>query len=126
MKKITIEQSFDYYLGSLERLSSASLEYDDSTLYYLIFEEFSTEFTSSLGEYTLSTLKDYGIINHEIYKLSVELQLKLLNLKSSDLWNVKSFRNDYTWQEVIELSDKIKKLIHEKWSREEVKVLRKG
>lgn len=125
MIKLTIEQSFDFYLGSLERCGVHLLEMVEEDIEYEIFEEFETEHPASLSRYTLDVLESNGIIDENIAQLSKELQTKLLILeRGNSLWNVDALKKSSKWKEILQLSDEIKELIHRKWSNEELEYLR--
>ena len=124
MIKLTTEQSFDFYLSSLERCGIYLLKVSDKEIGYEIFEEFTTEYPASLSEYTLNVLEENGIIDKNISILSKNLQDKLLQLNGSSLWTTNALKAATEWEEVLQLSDKIKELIHQKWSDEELEYLR--
>lgn len=124
MIKLTTEQSFDFYLTSLERCGLHMLKLANDEIEYQIFEEFTTEYPASLSEYTLNVLIENGIIDANIAILSKSLQDKLLELNGSSLWNTKSLKVALEWKGILQLSDEIKELIHQKWSDEELDYLR--
>jgi len=124
MIKITTEQSFDFYLSSLERCGIHLLKISDKEIEYEIFEEFTTEYPASLSEYTLNVLEENGIIDKNIAILSKNLQDKLLKLNGSSLWTTNALKATTEWKETLQLSDEIKELIHQKWSDEELEYLR--
>jgi len=125
MIKITLEQSFDFYLGSLERCGVHLFKMSDKEVENQIFEEFTTEYPGSLSRAMLERLEDNGIISEEIAELSQELQTGLLLLNGTEMWNVESLRTELGWKEILFLSDRIKELIHQRWSDEEIAILRK-
>lgn len=125
MKKLTLEESFDFYLTTLERCGMKTLNLSDEQIEHEIFEEFAIEYPASLSLYTRTILEDNGLIDENISQLSKKLQEKLLEIEStSSLWNTNSFKNSKNWREILELSDKIKGLIHQKWSEEEIAAIR--
>ncbi|MBP1040110.1 hypothetical protein I6N95_03705 [Vagococcus sp. BWB3-3] len=124
MKKLTTEQSFDYYLSSLNRLGMNTINLEDKEIKYEIFEELAINYPASLSSYTREVLEDNDIIDRNISLLSKQLQTKLLELERGEaLWNVKAVKTTLEWQEVLQLSDEIKELIHQKWTDEEINFL---
>lgn len=124
MKKLTTEQSFEYYLSSLNRLGMDTINLEDKEINHDIFEELAIDYPASFSQYTREVLEDNDIIDRNISLLSKQLQTKLLDLERGDvLWNVKSVKTTPEWKEVLQLSDKIKELIHQKWTNEELNFL---
>jgi len=125
MIKLTTEQSFDFYLTSLERCGMHILELTNNEIEYQIFEELAMDYPGSLSKYTLTVLEESGIIDENIAHLSKDLQTKLLILERGNLlWNVDALKKSSEWKEMFQLSDEIKELIHQKWSDEELVYLR--
>jgi len=125
MIKLTTEQSFDFYLTSLERCGMHILELTNNEIEYQIFEELAMDYPGSLSKYTLTVLEESGIIDENIAHLSKDLQTKLLILERGNLlWNVDALKKSAEWKEILQLSDEIKELIHQKWSDEELVYLR--
>lgn len=108
----------------MERFGRFILNLSDDQIEYQILEEYSTEFTAFLSEYTRNQLLDNGLTDDEINQLSKELQSKLLWIYGTDMWNVESLRSELIWKEAMLLCDHIKGLIHQKWTDEEIKMLR--
>lgn len=124
MKKLTTEQSFEYYLSSLNRLGMDTINLEDKEINHDIFEELAIDYPASFSQYTREVLEDNDIIDRNISLLSKQLQTKLLDLERGDvLWNVKSVKTTPEWKEALQLSDKIKELIHQKWTNEELNFL---
>lgn len=124
MKKLTIEQSFEYYLSSLNRLGMYTINLEDDEIKHEIFEELAIDYPASLSQYTREVLEDNDIIDRNISLLSKQLQTKLLELERGEiLWNVKAVKTTSEWKEVLQLSDEIKELIHQKWTNEELDFL---
>jgi len=125
MAKLTTEQSFDFYLTSLERCGMHILELTNNEIEFQIFEEFAMDYPASLSKYTLNVLVENGVIDENIVHLSKEFQTKLLIIeRGNSLWNVNALKESLEWKEVLQLSDEIKELIHQKWSDEELEYLR--
>ncbi|MHC5215547.1 hypothetical protein ACYSNR_02700 [Enterococcus sp. LJL128] len=124
MKKLTIEQSFKYYLSSLNRLGMKIINLEDKEMKHQIFEELAIDYPASFSQYTREVLEENDIIDRNISLLSKQLQTKLLELERGEvLWNVKAVKTASEWKEVLQLSDEIKKLIHQKWTNEELDFL---
>ncbi|EDN9714862.1 hypothetical protein KIX39_001343 [Listeria monocytogenes] len=123
MKKLTTEQSFEYYLSSLCMLGMHTINLSDEEIEYEIFEELAIDYPAALSPYTRELLVDNDIIDRELSLLSKQLQTKLFELDGGILWNVKALRTTPKWKEVLQLSDEIKELIHQKWTDEELDYL---
>jgi len=124
MKEISIEKKFDLYLDTLEKCGIELLNLSDEMIGYYIFEEFEVGAISFLYKDNLLSLADEGLIDNEIYFKSQILRKKFMALQGTDLWNIESVKKADKWKEILQLSDKIKELIHQKWSDEELKYLR--
>lgn len=123
MKKLTTEQSFEYYLSSLCMLGMHTINLSDEEIEYEIFEELAIDYPAALSPYTRELLVDNDIIDRELSILSKQLQTKLFELDGGILWNVKALRTTPEWKEVLRLSDEIKGLIHQQWTDEELDYL---
>ncbi|EAE1482394.1 hypothetical protein CHJ26_00605 [Listeria monocytogenes] len=123
MKKLTTEQSFEYYLSSLCILGMHTINLSDEEIEYEIFEELAIDYPAALSTYTRELLVDNDIIDRELSLLSKQLQTKLFELDGGLLWNVKALRTTPEWKEVLRLSDEIKGLIHQQWTDEELDYL---
>ncbi|MCI2580088.1 hypothetical protein KC281_06945 [Listeria monocytogenes] len=123
MKKLTTEQSFEYYLSSLCMLGIHTINLSDEEIEYEIFEELAIDYPAALSPYTRELLVDNDIIDRELSLLSKQLQTKLFELDGGILWNVKALRTTPEWKEVLRLSDEIKGLIHQQWTDEELDYL---
>lgn len=123
LKKLTTEQSFEYYLSSLCMLGMHTINLSDEEIEYEIFEELAIDYPAALSPYTRELLVDNDIIDRELSLLSKQLQTKLFELDGGILWNVKALRTTLEWKEVLQLSDEIKELIHQKWTDEELDYL---
>ncbi|HAA0651096.1 hypothetical protein AJL15_08195 [Listeria monocytogenes] len=123
MKKLTTEQSFEYYLSSLCMLGMHTINLSDEEIEYEIFEELAIDYPAALSPYTRELLVDNDIIDRELSLLSKQLQTKLFELDGGILWNVKALRTAPEWKEILRLSDEIKGLIHQQWTDEELDYL---
>ncbi|WP_242190900.1 hypothetical protein [Listeria monocytogenes] len=123
LKKLTTEQSFEYYLSSLCMLGIHTINLSDEEIEYEIFEELAIDYPAALSPYTRELLVDNDIIDRELSLLSKQLQTKLFELDGGILWNVKALRTTPEWKEVLRLSDEIKGLIHQQWTDEELDYL---
>ncbi|EOA2472607.1 hypothetical protein ACL8GI_001355 [Listeria monocytogenes] len=123
LKKLTTEQSFEYYLSSLCMLGMHTINLSDEEIEYEIFEELAIDYPAALSPYTRELLVDNDIIDRELSLLSKQLQTKLFELDGGILWKVKALRTTPEWKEVLRLSDEIKGLIHQQWTDEELDYL---
>lgn len=120
MDKITVGKLFELYLDTLKMCSENTKLLSDDFVGYNIFEEFIIGITSFLAPTSLKRLIDDGLIDEHIYNDSEHLRALTLKLDGTDQWNVTSFRNSESWNEIIKLSDKIKKNIEEKWTEQDI------
>ncbi|EOC6380047.1 hypothetical protein ACI6EI_001158 [Listeria monocytogenes] len=123
LKKLTTEQSFEYYLSSLCMLGMHTINLSDEEIEYEIFEELAIDYPAALSPYTRELLVDNDIIDRELSLLSKQLQTKLFELDGGILWKVKALRTTPEWKEVLRLSDEIKGMIHQQWTDEELDYL---
>lgn len=86
MKKLTTEQSFEYYLSSLCMLGLHTINLSDEEIEYEIFEELAIDYPAALSPYTRELLVDNDIIDRELSLLSKQLQTKLFELDGGILW----------------------------------------
>ena len=120
MKTISVGQSFKLYMLTLNQCGMNILNMSDELIEYNILEEFIIGSTSFFSKFTLDRLLEHGLIDENIYNRSELLQQKVMKLDNSNLWNVESIKKDSEWKEVLELADKIKELIYEKWTMDEI------
>ncbi|MCC8024394.1 MAG: hypothetical protein LIP16_03715 [Clostridium sp.] len=120
MNKITVGKLFELYLDTLKMCSEDTKLLPDDLIGYNIFEEFIIGITSFLAPVSLERLIDNGLIDEQIYNDSEYLRALVLELDGTAEWNVSSFRNSESWNEIIKLSDKIKKIIGDKWTEQDL------
>lgn len=113
MDKITVSKLFELYWDTLEMCGKDTKLLSDELIGYNIFEEFIVGITSFFAPNSLKRLIDNGLIDEQIYKDSEYLRLLTLKLDGTSRWNVKSFKDSEEWNEIIRLSDKIKKRLRE-------------
>lgn len=113
MNKITVSKLFELYLDTLDKCGKDTRLLSDEMIEYNIFEEFIIGITSFLAPVSLDRLINNGLIDRQIYEDSEHLRALTLKLDGTAQWNVKSFRNSESWNEIIELSDKIKQRLGE-------------
>jgi len=122
MKEISMEKRFDLYMDTLEKCGTYYLS--DEMIGYYIFEEFDVGAISFLHENNMLVLVNDGVIDNDIYFKSQILRKKFMALQGTELWNIDSVKKSLEWKEILQLSDKIKELINQKWSDEECDYLR--
>lgn len=113
MDKITVEKLFELYLDTLEMCGKDTKLLSDELIGYNIFEEFIVGITSYFAPTSLKRLINNGLIDDQIYKDSEYLRTLTLKLDGTAQWNIRSFRNSEAWDEIIKLSEKIKKRLGE-------------
>lgn len=86
LKKLTTEQSFEYYLSSLCMLGLHTINLSDEEIEYEIFEELAIDYPAALSPYTRELLVDNDIIDRGLSLLSKQLQTKLFELDGGILW----------------------------------------
>lgn len=123
VNKITVGKLFELYIDTLDKCSESTRNLTDEMIEYNIFEEFIVGVTSFLANNSLNNLLDNGLIDEQIFADSVELRKLTLKLDGSNQWNVSSFRNAESWNNIIAISDKIKQEIQQKWNEKEIKEL---
>ncbi len=120
MEKIAVGKLFELYLDTLELCSEDTKLLSDELIEYNIFEEFIVGITSFMAPVSLDRLLDNGLIDKQIYNDSEYLRGLILRLDGTAQWNVISFKNSESWNQVIKLSDKIKSLLREKWTEQDI------
>ncbi|XCP84989.1 hypothetical protein ABXS75_18495 [Roseburia hominis] len=120
MDKITVGKLFELYLDTLEMCSEGTKLLSDELIASRIFEEFVVGVTSFLASVSLDRLLNHGLIDEQIYKDSEHLRTLTLGLDGTAQWNIISFRNSESWDEIIKLSDEIKNILNNKWSKQEI------
>lgn len=125
MRKITVGKLFELYLDTLENCGENTKKLSDEMIEYNIFEEFIVGVTTFLANNNLDILLEYGLIDEQIYSDSERLRAYTLSIDNSDQWNVLSFRNTQSWDEIMKLSDDIKNQIKIKWDENDIEEIYK-
>lgn len=113
MRRITAEELFALYWDTLERCGREARQQSDEWIGYNIFEEFIVGVTSFLAPVSLKRLLDHGPIDPRMAKESKTLRALTLQLEGTGQWNVQAFRTSDAWDEIMRLSDQIKKDLRE-------------
>ncbi len=121
---ITVGKSFELFLETLKHSNSNVLKQDDDIIEYYLLEEFAIEAPAFLSDFTLERLENEGIIDRKIKNLGTDLQKKYFLIDQKKNWDVCAIKESQEWKEILELSDQISKLIHEKWTDEEIAYLK--
>ena len=124
MEKLSIGGKFDWFLDTLSKSGIFVKKLSDTEIETYIFEDFIIGVISFMHTKNLQELKEYGIIDDKIMKMSLDLREKTMKLDNTDLWNVESVKQASVWLEILELSDDIKSLINTKWTKEEIDYLK--
>lgn len=115
---------FELFLETLNHSNSKILEKDDVVIENLIFDEFSIEAPAFLSKTTLDRLKDEGIIDTIIKEKSKQLQKEFLSLDSQQIWTAEMVKNNPDWYRLFSMSDEISRLVHNKWTKDEIEYLK--
>ncbi|ALS36915.1 hypothetical protein ABID30_001882 [Enterococcus rotai] len=121
---ITVGKSFELFLETLKHSNSNVLKQDDDIIEYYLLEEFAIEAPAFLSDFTLERLENEGIIDRKIKNLGTDLQKKYFLIDQKKNWDVCAIKESQEWKEILEFSDQISKLIHEKWTDEEIAYLK--
>lgn len=124
MEKLSIGGKFDWFLDTLSKSGIFVKKLSDTEIETYIFEDFIVGVISFMHTKNLQELKEYGIIDDKIMKMSLDLREKTMKLDNTDLWNIESVKQASVWLEILELSDEIKSLINTKWTKEEIDYLK--
>lgn len=124
MEKLSIGGKFDWFLDTLSKSGIFVKKLSDTEIETYIFEDFIVGVISFMHTKNLQELKEYGIIDDKIMKMSLDLREKTMKLDNTDLWNIESVKQSSVWLEILELSDEIKSLINVKWTEEEIDYLK--
>lgn len=124
MEKLSIGGKFDWFLDTLSKSGIFVKKLSDTEIETYIFEDFIVGVISFMHTKNLQELKEYGIIDDKIMKMSLDLREKTMKLDNTNLWNIESVKQASVWLEILELSDEIKSLINAKWTEEEIDYLK--
>lgn len=124
MKKLTIGGKFDWFMDTLNKSGVFVRTLSDKEIETYIFEDLIVGAVSCFNKNNLKELKDDGIIDEEIEEATLLLREKILLIDNSDIWNIDSVKTDSNWLDIFELSDWIKKKVHEMWTDEELEYLK--
>ncbi|MGX7264552.1 hypothetical protein [Enterococcus crotali] len=126
MKKLSLGGKFDWFIDTLNKSGLFILNLSDKEIETFIFEDLIVGVTSFFSKNNLIELKKNGLIDEEIEEKAYLLRKKILNIDNKDLWNIYSVRQSSEWLDIFELSDELKKKLHERWSDEEIEYLKSG
>ncbi|WP_086314428.1 hypothetical protein A5821_001996 [Enterococcus sp. 7F3_DIV0205] len=124
MKKLSLGGKFDWFIDTLNKSGLFILNLSDKEIETFIFEDLIVGVTSFFSKNNLIELKENGLIDEEIEEKAYLLRKKILNIDNTDLWNIDSVRQSSEWLDIFELSDELKKKLHERWSDEEIEYLK--
>lgn len=124
MKKLSIGGKFDWFLDTLNKSGVFIRDLSDKEIETYIFEDLIVGATSYFSKNNLKDLKENGMIDEKIEETTLILREKILDIDNSGLWNIDSVKKDSSWLEIFELSDCIKKKVHEMWTEEEIAYLK--
>ena len=124
MEKLSIGGKFDWFLDTLSKSGIFVKKLSDTEIETYIFEDFIVGVISFMHTKNLQELKEYGIIDDKIMKMSLDLRERTIKLDNSELWNVESVKHSSVWLGILGLSDELKSLINTKWTVEEIDYLK--
>ncbi len=111
MKQIGAEEQYKLFTATLDECGEFLLHKTPQEIEYLLFEEFDGDSVSFLSRPLLRSLLSAGMIDDEIFNLSLALAKKFRALEGTELWNASAVVCSPEWREIMALSDKIKNLI---------------
>ena len=85
-----------------------------------IFEEFDLDVIGLLHKNIVHLLEMEGLIDSEISQNCAKLRESFFALKGTELWNIQSVKNALEWINILKLVDKIRGLIHQRWTQHEL------
>lgn len=118
--------SFECLMETLECSSSKLLTMSDEMLGYTVFEVLTIDYMVYLQDYTFNRLLDKFIITDEIVEKCKELRDKISEIENSEFWDIKYVRTYSKWQEVMQLSDEIKKMIIDIWGENYIETVKEN
>lgn len=124
MKKLSLGGKFDWFIDTLNKSGMFILNLSNKEIETFIFEDLIVGVTSFFSKNNLIELKENGLIDEEIEEKDYLLRKKILNIDNTNLWNIDSVRQSSEWLDIFELSDELKKKLHERWSDEEIEYLK--
>ncbi|WP_317943699.1 hypothetical protein [Carnobacterium maltaromaticum] len=124
MEKLSIGGKFGWFLDTLSKSGIFVKNLSDTEIETYIFEDFIVGVISFMHTKNLQELKEYGIIDDKIMKMSLDLREKTMKLDNTDLWNIESVKHSSVWLGILVLSDELKSLINTKWTVEEIDYLK--
>lgn len=124
MEKLSIGGKFGWFLDTLSKSGIFVKNLSDREIETYIFEDFIVGVISFMQTKNLQELKEYGIIDDKIMKMSLDLRERTIKLDNSELWNVESVKHSSVWLGILDLSDELKSLINTKWTVEEIDYLK--
>ncbi|MBC1467930.1 hypothetical protein HB979_04315 [Listeria welshimeri] len=123
MKKLSLGEKFDWFIDTLNKSGIFILNLSNKEIETFIFEDLIVGVTSFFSKNNLIELKENGLIDEEIEKKAYLLRKKILNIDNTNLWNIDSVRQSSEWLDIFELSDELRKKLHERWTDEEIEYL---
>ena len=124
MKRLSLGEKFDWFIDTLNKSGMFILNLSNKEIETFIFEDLIVGITSFFSKNNLIELKEDELIDEEIEKKAYLLRKKILTIDNTNLWNIDSVRRSPEWLDIFELSDELKKKLHERWSDEEIEYLK--
>lgn len=109
-KEISVKESFDYFITTLDRYDCSHLKLKDNELLHIILSELDIEAVSFLHHNTVDNLVKCNLIPSNVTSSIDELRNKTLFLLQYKR-DVNDIRNDSEWNYVRHLADEIKNKI---------------
>ncbi len=104
-------ENYEIFKDTLVNCGIFLLDLHDEDIVYHLFEEFDGDSISFLNEIFLTQLLSSGRISRKIVDMSLELSSKFRALENTELWNVKSVKENQKWFEILALSDQIQAML---------------
>jgi hypothetical protein len=110
MTEITFNELYDLYVATINSCNIRLLEENDDKIDYQIFEEFASDVVTFLHPDNARKLMESGFISSTKMNKSIELRNKVLELETTNLWNVPSFRTSLEWRDIFNRALELKEL----------------
>lgn len=122
LNTLTVGESFENFLGTLNNLGTDSLRLTNEKIEVNIFGTFITNVLVYLSEYTLGVFEEYGLIDYEISSKCKFLKKGIMDITNDDeyYWNPDFVRTKKEWKDIMVLSDEINCMLKNKWTSDEI------
>jgi hypothetical protein len=106
MEEITPQRLYELYLDTISGCSGSVVSLDDAGIAHNVFEEFDVGARSFLHANSLATLRNAGLIDDEVARMSREVRERWLKLQMRS-WTFDEIRSAEEWRQLFALCDRI-------------------